>query len=178
MKTIYFVRHGESESNANNIISGSGNDIHLTVTGHEQAKRAGQDLKDKEIELIVCSPLIRTVETATIIANEIGYDPQKIVKNSLFIERSYGIYEGRPNEELQKDFAKGKLHHSAETEKQMYNRLKKALAWLGSLPEDRIAVIAHGGVRRAIYVINKNLHHSHMYKIDSFGNGEIYEFTL
>jgi broad specificity phosphatase PhoE len=178
MKTIYFVRHGESESNFGLIMSGSGDNIPLTAKGREQAKQAGQDLKDKRIELMVCSPLIRTVDTAKIIAEQIGYDPEKIVQNPILVERTYGIYDGRPAEHYKKDYAAGTVHSSVETEKQLYDRIKNALAWLSELPEDRIAVVAHGGVRRAVYVINENLHHSHMYKIDSFGNGEIYEFQL
>ena len=178
MKTIYFVRHGESESNVKEIMSGSGDDAPLTANGRAQVKAAGQRLRDKDIQLIVCSPMIRTIDTATIIAEEIGYDPKKIVKNPLFLERTYGIYDGQPDKKYIKDHDEGKVHPSVETEEQMYKRFKKALASLSKLAEERIVVVSHGGARRAIYVINENLHHSHMYKLDSFPNAEIYEFNL
>lgn len=178
MKTIYFVRHGESVSNIDGTMSGSGDDISLTAKGHEQAKLAGQQLKAKKVELIVCSPMIRTIDTAEIIAKELGYDATAIVKNPLFVERNYGIYDSKPGEEYVKDREAGTVHESVETEAQMYERFGKALEWLKKLEQDNIVVVSHGGARRAIHVINENLHHSHMYKLDSFGNGEIYEFTL
>jgi broad specificity phosphatase PhoE len=172
MKTIYFVRHGESESNAKDISSGSGNDIPLTAKGRQQAKQAGIELKDKRIQLIVSSPMTRTVDTATIIAKELGYDPQKIVRNPLFKERDLGIYEGQHRDRLYGDIAK------VESEDRLHSRLKEALSWLSKQKEDRIVVVSHGGARRAVRVINENLPISHMYKIEAAGNGEIYEFSL
>ncbi len=178
MKTIFFVRHGESESNVAGLMSGQGNDIPLTINGCTQAKEAGQKLKNKGIELIVCSPLIRTVETATIIAKEINYAPDKIVTNPLLTERKYGVYEGRPAEIFSKDFQNNIVHESVETTKQMYDRFKKALNWLSSLKESKILIVSHGGASRAIRVVNQNLHHSHMYKLEAFANGHVYEFEL
>jgi len=178
MKTIYFVRHGESESNINGLISGAEDDVRLTPSGIAQAKKTGQDLKDKNIQLIVCSPMIRALETARCIAKEIGFKPEQIVTTALFIERSYGIYSGRPSDKFRNDYASGKVHKSVETEEQMYHRFKRALAWLSRLKEDRIVVVSHGGASRAIRVIKNDLHHSEMYKLDSFGNAEIYEFNL
>jgi len=178
MKTIYFVRHGESQSNIRQIISGSKDNIGLTDKGREQAKRAGQDLADKHIELVVCSPLIRTVDTATIIAREIGYDPANIIVNPLLVERDYGIYDGGPNEVYRDLLAGNVVHESVETTQQMHARFTKALEWLKNLKENTIVVVSHGGARRAIHVINEGLDHSHMYKLESFGNGEIYQFTL
>ncbi|HVS58643.1 MAG TPA: histidine phosphatase family protein [Candidatus Saccharimonadales bacterium] len=178
MKTIYFVRHGESESNVAGIVSGGGNDIHLTATGRDQAKKAGQDLKGKGIELIVCSPMIRTVETATIIAKEIGYKPEDIVTNLLFVERAYGIYEGRPSEIFQEHLQNNTVHDSVETTEQIYERLGKALDWLREQKQNTILVVSHGGAGRAVRAINQNLHHSHMYKLEAFKNAEIYEFKL
>src|SRR5579875_152589 len=127
MKTIYFVRHGQSESNVSEVLSGSGNDIHLTKVGREQAKEAGKKLQDKQIQLVVCSPLIRTVDTATIIAEQIGYNPEKIVRNPLLIERSYGIYDGGPNKVYEEAVAKDAVHESVETTEQMHERFSKAL---------------------------------------------------
>lgn len=178
MKTIYFVRHGQSESNITDVLSGGGNDIHLTETGRNQAAEAGKKLRDKYIQLVVCSPLIRTVDTATIIAKQIGYSSNDIVRNPLLIERDYGIYDGGSIKIYQEALANNKVHPSVETTRQMHERFSKALEWLKGLPEERIVVVSHGGARRAFHVINENLHHSHMYKLESFGNGEIYEFSL
>lgn len=165
-------------SNIAGLMSGQGNDIPLTVNGRKQAKMAGHELENKGIELIICSPLIRTVETATIIAREIGYDPEKIVTNPLFAERAYGIYEGQPVEIFSKDFQNDTVHSSVETTEKMYDRFKQALDWLNGFEKNRILIVGHGGASRAIRTINQNLHHSHMYKLEAFTNGQIYEFKL
>jgi broad specificity phosphatase PhoE len=178
MKTIYFVRHGETEANMAKIVSGSGSDTPLTKKGRQQAKKAGEDLKGKGIELVVCSPLGRTVETANIIAEEIGYDTQKIVQNPLLVERTCGIYEGGPEDIYLDHQANGKLHFSVETTEQMYERLTKALESLKSYKENRILVVSHGGASRAIRAINQKLHHTRIYEIEKIGNAEIYEFEL
>jgi broad specificity phosphatase PhoE len=178
MKTIYFVRHGETEANVTRIVSGAGSNTPLTENGRQQAKKAGQDLKSKNIELVICSPLPRTVETAGIIAKAIGYDTRKILRNPLFIERTMGTYEGSSEEVYLSDQANNRMHSSAETTEQMYNRLTQALESLKSYKENRILVVSHGGASRAVRVINQNLHHSKMYEIDKIGNAEIYEFEL
>lgn len=178
MKTIFFVRHGESESNVANIISGSGDDVPLTATGRTQASRAATDLKDKNIDLIVCSPLIRTIQTATIIAAGIGYDPAKIVTNPILTERRYGIYDGKPDKIYLQDLQAARVHASVETPKEMYERFAKAIDWLRSLDADCILVVSHGAASRAIRALDQKLHHSHMYKLDAFKNCEIYKFTI
>ena len=67
MKTIYFVRHGESEANNLGLSAGSEFDTPLTDIGRKQAQKTGQDLKDKNIQLIVSSSQGRAIETAEII---------------------------------------------------------------------------------------------------------------
>ena len=100
MKKIYFVRHGESEANAQGLAAGSEFDTPLTDTGRAQARRAGQDLKDKKIQLIVASTMDRALGTAKIIAKEIGYDSNKILTNKSFVERGMGIYSGGPEKSI------------------------------------------------------------------------------
>lgn len=178
MKKIYFVRHGESEANLAEIASGQGNDVPLTNNGRKQAKLAGRSLKDKNIELVVSSPLIRTRQTAEIIAEEIGYDPKKIVYNPLFAERSLGLYEGGPMSVYWKDLQDNTLHASAETTEQMYARFTQALESLHQYKENTILVVSHGGASRAVRVINQKLHHSKMYELEAFANAHIYEFEL
>jgi uncharacterized phosphatase len=151
MKTIYFVRHGESESNVVDVIAGQTHDVHLTKNGRKQAKKVGSDLKDKNIQLIVSSPLTRAVETATIIAGEIGYNPKKIVENPLFMERSLGIYEGKPGFIYGEHLANNKIHDSVETQEQLYNRFKQGLDWIRTLKENTILLVSHGGASRAAF---------------------------
>ena len=179
MKKIYFVRHGESEANSHGLSAGSEFDTPLTDNGRAQAKKAGQDLKGRAIELIIASPMGRTMETAMIIALEIGYDPKRIVKKESFVERGMGIYSGGPDEEYLKA-AKGglPLHESVETAEAMHERINDGIEWLRSFKQQRILIVSHGGVSRILRLMHQNLPLSHMYKIDRLPNAEVYEFDL
>ena len=95
---LYFIRHGESTSNYGELITGQ-HDVPLTERGREQARQAGKEILAKQIRIdhIICSPLERAVNTARLIAHEIGYVEAKIQVNELVIERSFGSLEGTPN---------------------------------------------------------------------------------
>lgn len=95
---LYFIRHGESESNFSNLITGQ-QDVPLTDRGRQQARLAGQEIREKAIVIdhIISSSLKRAHETAKLIAQEIGYPEEKIEVNNLVIERSFGSLEGTPN---------------------------------------------------------------------------------
>jgi broad specificity phosphatase PhoE len=184
VKKIYFVRHGESEANimqTAGILSGVGSDPQLTSNGRAQAREVGQSLKGKGIELIVTTPLSRARDTAKIIAQEIGYDPDKVTLNSLFTERDYGIYEGEERSSgnrYMRDLKAGKLHSSAETTEQTYARLEKGLEWLKKQKASNILLVGHGGSGRMIKVILRGVHHSKFYEVERLANTEIFEFTL
>lgn len=178
MKTIYFVRHGQSEANSLGVASGGELETLLTDNGRAQAKKTGIMLKDKKVELIVSSPMKRAVETAEIIAKEIGYS-DKIVTNPMFTERMFGIYSERPDEEYMKAvLGDGPLHKSVEPVEVMHERVTKGLEWLKKLKAQKILVVSHGGVSRMLRLMHQNLPHSHMYKLERLDNASIYEFSL
>lgn len=178
MKTIYYVRHGTSVSNQKGVTSGSEDDTKLAEIGKEQAKIAGQKLTGKGIDLIVCSPMKRAVETAQIIAKEIGFDVNKIQTSRFFIERSVGVYSGRPHNEYRNAIISGKLSDSVETTEQMVERMRKGLDWLSQLDGTNIVVVAHSAMSRTFRVIHDDLHHDEMYKLPALKNAEIYAFEL
>lgn len=57
MKSVYFVRHGQTVWNVENKICGA-TDIELTALGHEQAIETGKKILEKKIEadVILYSP--------------------------------------------------------------------------------------------------------------------------
>lgn len=175
---VYYVRHGESEANVANIVAGSGYNSPLTENGRAQARKAGQELKDKHIDLIVCSPLNRTVDTATHIAEEIGYDPKNILQNVLLTERNMGTLEQKPYDEYVEAMKKGIHYEGMETREDMVARAQKALDWIKTLDAKNIILVSHGGTGRAIRAVVEGMHHDDLYKLEGFGNTEIYEFEL
>ncbi len=91
MNKFYMVRHGEAESNVLGILSSNPKtNHHLTEKGRMQAKDIAKEIDGMKIDIIYASPFVRTTETAQIIAENIGYDGEKIV----FDERLHEIFAG------------------------------------------------------------------------------------
>jgi broad specificity phosphatase PhoE len=178
MKTVYFIRHGESEANARGITAGSGLDVGLTKHGEQQAQRLGQTLKDKQVDLIVTSPLKRAADTAAIIAASIGYDPEKIVSSKLFTERYLGDLTGANKELVKTRFDIGSLPANAEKTDQMHERITNGLEWLKTRDARYIVLVSHGGPGRMIRTIIRQEHHSSINTLSKVGNAETLQFTL
>ncbi|MEX0930329.1 MAG: class I tRNA ligase family protein [Candidatus Paceibacterota bacterium] len=89
---VYFMRHGESVKNVEQTFDSGQNDFPLTEKGKEEAKRAGEELKDAGIDLVVTSPIQRALETAQIVADELG--AELVVEEGLSEIRS-GNWDGK-----------------------------------------------------------------------------------
>lgn len=178
MKTIYFIRHGESEANAKGIAAGAGMDVGLSEHGRQQAERVGKELKDKGIELVVSSPLKRAAETASIIAETIGYDEDKIITSEQFAERHLGELTGTKKEQLDIYFDAGTLPASVETTEAMHQRITDGLQWLRGQEAEKIALVSHGGPGRMIRTIFRQEHHSSINELSKVGNAEILQLSL
>jgi uncharacterized phosphatase len=178
MKTIYFVRHGESEANAAGIAAGGGLDVGLTQDGRDQAKKIGEDFKKKKIDLIVSSPMKRAHETANIIAQTIKYKPENIILNELFTERHLGDLTGMKNELLKTYYDAGALPPSVESTENLHRRIVQGLEWLKSLDAERIILVSHGGPGRMIRTIYQQEHHNQINSLERIGNAEILELKL
>ncbi len=89
--TFLIARHGESDSNIKDYINSKIETVnHLTEKGRQQAEEAAEDLKNKKIDVVYCSPFMRTKETVEILANTIGFPMDKII----YDERLHEIYAG------------------------------------------------------------------------------------
>lgn len=90
-KMFYIFRHGQSSYNLVGRTQGQTNDSVLTEKGCQQAAEVGEHLKDKNIEVILCSPLVRARQTAEL-ANQTLNVP--IIYDNRFIEVNVGEIEG------------------------------------------------------------------------------------
>ncbi|MCH7529896.1 class I tRNA ligase family protein, partial [Patescibacteria group bacterium] len=102
-KNKYFiVRHGESESNVKGIISSLVENQHkLTKKGKNEALFAARSL-DNKIDYIIVSPLLRTKETAEIIAKEIGLPKSAVLEDKRIAEINLGKLNNKPVSEYRK----------------------------------------------------------------------------
>lgn len=156
--------------NAAGLRSGS-TETTLTAEGRKQAKLAGQQAKNLSIDLIVCSTMKRTRETAEIAAKEMGYPVENILHSSLLIERHFGELEGQPYKpDLDLDgFA------DVESTETLLHRAQLALEWIESLPGDSILVVSHGSFGRALrHIVNRDI----PFGSPSFNNAEVVELRI
>ena len=92
---IYFVRHGESEANANKIISNKNSNYSLTRKGIQQVKSLCRKFKKIEFHIIYSSPIQRATETSKILSQAL-YIPVEI--RDCIQEFDAGILEGLADE--------------------------------------------------------------------------------
>ena len=85
---IYIIRHGQTELNNQKVLQGR-SDHPLNDAGIEQAGEAAEILAGIRFDKVYSSPLIRSVQTAGIVAP--GLEP---VIDGRLIEMDYGPYEG------------------------------------------------------------------------------------
>ena len=103
-RTLVLVRHGQSEWNAKNLFTGWKNPD-LTPLGVEEARRAGRELRKRDIMFSVgfTSALLRAQHTMSLIFEELGQSAVPTVRDRALNERHYGDLSG-----LNKDEARDK----------------------------------------------------------------------
>ena len=154
VQRFYFLRHGQTPSNAKGVFQGS-RDVPLNENGLEQAQAASQIFADEPVAGIVASPMTRVRQTLAPTAQHFGFEP---VFHDGFKERNFDTLEGTPvPQSLSKDpstRAKEFMEFwysppkGVETIDDFYGRVKEATE--GLVRTENTLVVAHGGVLRAL----------------------------
>ncbi|MDB5982241.1 MAG: phosphoglycerate mutase [Pseudomonas sp.] len=161
-KTLYLIRHGETDWNAQKRLQGR-KDIPLNALGRRQAAEAGLCLKwllgEASHVDFVASPLLRTRETMSILRECMGLPAEDYRHDQRLLEIDFGDWEGLTWAEIE---AQQPLLHSAreadpfgfivpngENYPMVFERITSALA---SLQRDTV-VVAHAGVLRAVLAL-------------------------
>lgn len=156
MKEIFFVRHGESNSNKSGISLGEASI--LTERGEEEARIVSERIARLNVEALISSTYPRAIATAAPTAEALGLE---IEQSPLFIEwrrPSHHIGRNRGDAdirvELDQLFAgfgmEGQSLSDEETFAEMRDRALAALAFLQEHEAQRIAVVTHGIFLRMI----------------------------
>jgi len=78
--TYFTMRHGQSTSNVAGVISANiNNEDPVTETGKAQVQASAASLKEKNIDLIITSPFMRTKQTAALLQAELGLGAEAVV---------------------------------------------------------------------------------------------------
>ncbi len=145
---FYYIRHGQSQSNAARIMAGGGIDAPLTNLGREQAHNAAKILAKLSLapQAVCYSPMLRAKETAEIINRELKL-PMLPIDD--LREHFVGEWEGKPWDEVTALWELGDDPPGGEKFSDFCVRVKRAmLRAMAELPP--VLVVAHGGVWQAI----------------------------
>lgn len=155
-KTLYIVRHGQTDLNKQGIVQGRGMDTDLNAEGRQQAVLFYDAYKDVPFDKIYISLLKRTQQSIQpFIDKGIPYE-----KLEGLDELAWGIYEGRPGTpetkaaymKLMRDWTAGLLDtkfEGGESPIEVSQRQQEALNTIMSHPEEKTVLICmHGRAMR------------------------------
>jgi probable phosphoglycerate mutase len=159
---IYFIRHGETDWNAEGRLQGQ-KDIPLNDLGRVQAHEAGLLLRDlnaapEDLDWWV-SPMARTRETAERMRQAIGLHPPYYKIDERLKELTFGRWEGKTWKDVRKDDPVGARTREADKwravppEGESYAMLlERVKGFLPTLRRDSV-LVSHGGVARVLMVM-------------------------
>lgn len=151
MKRIFLIRHGKQCSKLCNV------DVSLDEDGRRQAALVAERLTGYGIEKLYTSGLKRAVETAGIIGEKTGMDAERIEE---FREIDFGVLTGKENAEIRREFGPFQRERAQQTSDLRYPggengsdvvaRVMPQFEQICREKENRVAVVTHGGVIRAL----------------------------
>jgi len=153
--TLHLVRHGEAENNVKGMFGSypEKEKNGLTEKGRKIVSDTADGLKDSRVDIIVCSPLRRTMETAEIIREKTGAE---IVVDELLREIDLGTLKGADSAKWW-DVVENKLKYEEENEQgvETYAHLRgRMVSFLEKLNETyqgkNIAIVSHGDPLRTL----------------------------
>ncbi len=98
---FFAMRHAEAENNVKNELDCTNEHKYpLTEKGRAQAVAAARELASAKIDLMYVSPFARSMETAEIVARELGIDAANIITDERIREIDAGELCGKPLEEF------------------------------------------------------------------------------
>ena len=188
--SLVLLRHGESTFNAQGLYQGCNDEAVLTEKGRANTRATANLLADIQFDAVYVSPLRRARETAATLQECLPNLPVNKVRDELR-EIDLPMWEGLPFDEVRARFADDysvwKLHperlrmtrktsdNSTATltatnefspAQDIHFRAKRFLDYVQSQHAgDRLLVVAHGGINRALISIALSLPISHLHAI-------------
>ena len=169
---LRFARHGATAPNLAGLACGGDLDVPLTDVGRHHAEQISQKVRALQppVGLIVTSDLLRTRETAAIVAEGLGGLSIQVMP--LFGERRLGEWNLKPTEKTRPWLASGLPPPGGESEEEFVERIAAALRLLLPLLPQRPLVVGSRGVARALGVLLQRPE-----RVD-LANGALMEFDL
>ena len=148
--TIYVTRHGQTAWNEQNMVCGA-TDIALSPAGKRQAEELALKIKDKPIDLVFSSPLVRAAETAEILCRALQL---KAVPDCRLAEQNYGIFEGAKRDDPGFLKARGQFAHRFPKGESTLQLAQRVYSFLDELEREysgkNILLVCHNYTARVI----------------------------
>jgi broad specificity phosphatase PhoE len=154
MKTVYLIRHGETQANRDGVFRGRG-EVPLSPAGLKQAGELRDYFSALPMQRVFSSPLQRAAQTAAICFPGRAVELQELVNNL-----DLGAWSGRRKKEIAAEepelwrrwledpermsFPGGESLAAMKARTRRFNRL------LAEAGEERIAVVTHRSVLKAL----------------------------
>ena len=154
MKTIYLIRHGETQANRDGVFRGRG-EVPLSPAGQKQARELQARFASLAVQRVFSSPLQRAAQTAAACFPGRAVELQELLNNL-----DLGRWSGRRKKEIaveepelwrrwldepeRMSFPGGESLAAVKARARHFNRL------LAAAGEERIAVVSHRSVLKAL----------------------------
>ncbi len=156
-KTIYLIRHGQTDYNKMHIVQGRGVDSSLNSYGQLQARAFYEIYHAVGFEVVLTSKLKRTHETIQpFIETGISWEQFEDID-----EMDWGIHEGKSRtpemvvvyKNMMDQWAQGNFDaklENGESANELAQRILKFIAHLVERPEQKILICSHGRAMRCM----------------------------
>ncbi|MEO6536145.1 MAG: histidine phosphatase family protein [Candidatus Paceibacterota bacterium] len=158
MKTVYFVRHGQSEANAD-LKKQQIPETLLTKKGEQQAEIVAEHLAKLPLDALVASTYVRAIATAKFIHEKTNLPVQY---SDLFVEwrrpsvqmlrgRFHPLWIWAQFNILLNRHRSSYRYSDEETIDELFARARAALLYVEHMPGEQIVVVTHGAFMRCLY---------------------------
>ena len=152
VKILYYV-HSTTVDNENKRASGW-NETLLSEKGMNQAQDLAKIVKNEKIDIVICSDLIRAVESAKIVFKDTG---KKIHQDERLRECNYGELNGKDSKLIEYINHIENPFPGGESLKTVEKRVEILLEELKQKYEGKtVAIMAHRATQLAIEVLTQN----------------------
>ena len=189
--SLFFIRHGETPSNARGIQQGDQIDDYLDTRGVLQAEEAAHIASFLDLDILFTSYLHRAEETAQIIRKTSG-EPIPLLHDFRLRERDFGALTGKTKDEWDRLLP----NHQELEEMQAYNYRpfggesvddvrQRALSAILDIAENysnkNIGIITHAGIIRLLlfhFPEIPRIYHNRQGIEHDITNSDIYEWEM
>ncbi len=175
---VYILRHGKTKWIEEGRTQGRRQN-RLSVDGVRDVGATAEKLKDKQIDVIYSSPLMRTMQSAKIINK---YHGAKIEKCDMLTEIDQGVFTGKIWRNLtdeEKELKNQRLkEYGMESLDEVATRVRTfKKEFLDDSEFENILVVSHGNICTMLECLLKNGDIDYAI-LDSFSNAEVKEFEV